>query len=175
MMSKETARRPLTAKEAKFCAEYQIDRNQTSAARRAGYSAKSASSIANEMMQKPHIRARLQELEASADEAREVQASEVRQGLRQAFKEAMAAGHYSAAVRALELEGKTIGMFVDRSETTLNTVSDEELCRQIARSLPGLTEEQRANFFQAKMQDLGHQVPADAYHSAEPKSKPVLQ
>jgi hypothetical protein len=36
---------------------------------RAGYSAKSASSIANEMMQKPHIRAKLQELEAAADGA----------------------------------------------------------------------------------------------------------
>jgi hypothetical protein len=90
-------------------------------------------------------------------------------------KEAMAAKHYSAAVRAQELLGKTKGMFIDRSEVDLNAVSDEHLCREIVRKLPSLTEDQRASLFQSFMRDLGREVSRDAYHAAARQPKATLQ
>jgi phage terminase small subunit len=62
----------LTVREKRFCEEYFKDHNATQAAIRAGYSAKTAYSIAHEILKKPHIREhigkRLAELALSADE-----------------------------------------------------------------------------------------------------------
>ena len=52
----------LTAKQELFCQEYQLDRNATEAARRAGYSDKTAKSIGSENLTKPDIAGRLIEL-----------------------------------------------------------------------------------------------------------------
>ncbi len=49
----------LTSKNAVFCDEYLIDLNGTQAAIRAGYSPQTAGSIANELLKKPEIRARI--------------------------------------------------------------------------------------------------------------------
>jgi phage terminase small subunit len=54
------AERKLTPKQQKFVAEYLIDLNATQAVIRAGYSAKTARNIANELLTKPHIQAELQ-------------------------------------------------------------------------------------------------------------------
>lgn len=51
----------LTAKQQRFIEEYLIDLNGTQAAIRAGYSPKTASSIAYELLRKPQVRARLDE------------------------------------------------------------------------------------------------------------------
>lgn len=45
----------MTPKETKFCQEYLIDLNATQAAIRAGYSKRTATSIGNENLRKPHI------------------------------------------------------------------------------------------------------------------------
>lgn len=49
----------MTNKQKRFCEEYLIDLNATQAAIRAGYSPKSAHSIATETLQKPAVRARV--------------------------------------------------------------------------------------------------------------------
>ena len=49
----------MTNKQERFCEEYMIDLNATQAAIRAGYSPKSAHSIATETLQKPAVRARI--------------------------------------------------------------------------------------------------------------------
>jgi len=46
----------MTDKQKKFCEEYLIDHNGTQAAIRAGYSAKTANRIANEILSKPDIK-----------------------------------------------------------------------------------------------------------------------
>ena len=48
--------RKLTPKQARFISEYLIDLNATQAARRAGYSPRSAASIGHENLRKPEIR-----------------------------------------------------------------------------------------------------------------------
>jgi len=54
----------LTAKQDKFCYEYMTDLNATQAAKRAGYSLKTAGKIGQENLSKPAIQARLRELQA---------------------------------------------------------------------------------------------------------------
>lgn len=52
----------MTPKQEKFCVEYLIDLNATQAALRAGYSNKTAYSIGNEILKKPEIKSRINEL-----------------------------------------------------------------------------------------------------------------
>ena len=52
----------LTPREKRFCEEYQCDLNATQAARRAGYSRRTARTIASVVMQKPHVAARIAKL-----------------------------------------------------------------------------------------------------------------
>jgi hypothetical protein len=51
----------LTDKQERFVAEYLIDQNASAAARRAGYSPRSASSVATELMRTPHVRERVEQ------------------------------------------------------------------------------------------------------------------
>lgn len=64
-MAKKSCYRPekngLTDKQKRFCDEYLIDCNATQAAIRAGYSKRTASSIGEENLRKPRIRAYLEE------------------------------------------------------------------------------------------------------------------
>lgn len=58
----------MTKKQERFCAEYLIDLNATQAAIRAGYSEKTARSIASEILAKPDIRAYIdKQMEAMQD------------------------------------------------------------------------------------------------------------
>lgn len=67
----------MTNKQKRFCEEYLIDLNATQAAIRAGYSAKSAHSIATENMQKPAVRARIDEALAARSKRTGVNADRV--------------------------------------------------------------------------------------------------
>ena len=58
----------MTVKQQRFCDEYLIDLNGTQAAIRAGYSAKTAGSIAKEYLQKPHIKEYLSQKMAEKDD-----------------------------------------------------------------------------------------------------------
>ncbi len=73
----ESSARKLTPKEERFCQEYLIDLNQTQAAIRAGYSARSAHATAYEVLTKPYIQARIQELQLERQRRTERTADEV--------------------------------------------------------------------------------------------------
>jgi phage terminase small subunit len=59
LKKEKTVSKKLTAKEAKFVQEYLIDLNASAAARRAGYSPKTANRTGPENLSKPHIQAAL--------------------------------------------------------------------------------------------------------------------
>lgn len=67
----------LNEKQKQFCNEYLIDFNGTQAAIRAGYSAKTAKSIANENLTKPDIQAYLKELIENRNERTKITQDEV--------------------------------------------------------------------------------------------------
>ena len=52
--------RPLTAKQQQFCCEYIIDLNATAAARRAGYSSRTAEQQGYQLLQNPSVQAEIQ-------------------------------------------------------------------------------------------------------------------
>ena len=71
----------MTPKQKRFCDEYLIDTNATQAAIRAGYSEKTAYSIANENLNKPEIRAYIDERLAEMQSKMIASAEEVMQYL----------------------------------------------------------------------------------------------
>jgi phage terminase small subunit len=118
----------LTPKQAAFVREYLIDLNATQAAIRAGYSAKTAEKIGSENIRKPDIARAIQlamdarslkvELTA-ADVLRDinaVKADAMRKTYDKDGNEVMA--NHTAALKALELQGKHLKMFTDKVETT---------------------------------------------------------
>lgn len=71
----------MTPKQKRFCDEYLIDTNATQAAIRAGYSEKTAYSIGNENLNKPEIRAYIDERLAEIQSKTIADATEVMQYL----------------------------------------------------------------------------------------------
>lgn len=67
----------MTAKQRRFCEEYIKDINATAAARRAGYSEKTAMQIAGQLMDRPHIRSYVDELVGNIQSANIAEAEEV--------------------------------------------------------------------------------------------------
>lgn len=67
----------LTAKQARFAAEYTVDLNATAAAQRAGYSANSARRIGSDLLKVPHVLAEVQRLTAIQLDRAELKAEDV--------------------------------------------------------------------------------------------------
>lgn len=67
----------MNPKQKRFCQEYLVDLNGTQAAIRAGYSAKTATTIAAENLTKPNIRSEIQRLQAQQSQRVEVTADGV--------------------------------------------------------------------------------------------------
>lgn len=99
----------LTSKQLRWIDEYLIDLNGTAAAVRAGYSPKSARSIAHENLTKPHILAAIQARQV--DMAKDLQLT--RQGVIRGLLEAVEMGREqknpSAMVTALREVSKMLG------------------------------------------------------------------
>jgi phage terminase small subunit len=129
-----------TPKLERFVDEYFINgMNATKAAIAAGYSKKSASTIAAENMQKPHVRARIEERLAQMDKKRIMQAEEVLEHLTRIAlgqeKEQVLMGIGKGAetkthvevsakdrIKALELLGKAHAVFTDKQKVETNQV-----------------------------------------------------
>ncbi|NCC95664.1 MAG: terminase small subunit [Synergistales bacterium] len=127
----------LTAKQKAFVSEYLVDLNATAAAIRAGYSEKSARKVGSDTLAKPHVQAAIEEALAERRERVEVTQDQViadlleikerclqrspvvdRRGDQIQDDEGRDVWSFNAkdAIRALELLGKHLGMFVERSK-----------------------------------------------------------
>lgn len=129
-----------TPKLERFVEEYFINHmNATRAAIAAGYSKKSAASIGAENMQKPHVRARIEERLAEMNKEKVMEANEVMELLtkiaRGEDKEEVLRGlgkgyeektHMEVTARdrikALELIGKAHAVFTDKQRVETNQV-----------------------------------------------------
>ena len=131
----------LTEKQKRFCDEYLIDLNATQAAIRAGYSKKTAFTIANENLKKPYIKGyideRLKQLEdkriAKADEVLKYLTSVMRNEVKEEVVVVEGKGDGCSSARtikkdmsakdrnkAAELLGKRYRLFTDRIEADVN-------------------------------------------------------
>jgi phage terminase small subunit len=118
----------LTPKQQCFVDEYLIDLNATQAAIRAGYSAKTAKAIGAENLTKPDIKAAIDAAMKDREARTEINQDAVLSDLDEVKRDAMAKvadrdgnmtmKSHTAALKALELQGKHLGMFKDRTELT---------------------------------------------------------
>lgn len=106
----------LTPKQSIFAHEFLIDFNLTQAAIRAGYRAKSASGAGYRNLRNPEV---MQLIKDAADERATkhgLNPDQILADLIDLKDSAINAGSFGPAVRALELAGKHLRMFVDRVE-----------------------------------------------------------
>ena len=115
----------LTAKQQRFVAEYLIDGNATQSAIRAGYSKATAKQIGAENLTKPYVAAALAAKQAKINEKLEITAEKVLRDLEEARIAAMADGQISAAIRASELQGKSLpgGLFSDNVNNKVEDIT----------------------------------------------------
>ena len=108
------SRAQLSLKQMRFVKEYAALGNGSEAARRAGYKpGPRIGQIAVENLQKPAVVSALK-AGTGPDDAAGLVARGVQRRLDEISHEAQADGQYGPAVRAEELLGKSIGMWVDR-------------------------------------------------------------
>ncbi len=104
----------LTAKQARFVEEYLIDLNATAAAIRAGYSEKTAATIAHENLRKPKIAEAIRVGREKLSERAQITQEDVLAGLQREATNYGKGGSASARVTAWVWIGKHLGMFADR-------------------------------------------------------------
>jgi hypothetical protein len=100
---------PLTDKQEMFCREYVIDSNSAAAARRAGYSEKTANRLGSRLLSNVDIQRRISELQDQRAKRTQVDADFVVERLRAIADQWQK--NPSAATRALELLGRHLDIF----------------------------------------------------------------
>ena len=106
--------RPLTAKRQAFCREYIIDLNASAAARRAGYSTRTAEQQGYQLLQHSSVQTGIQSLMDERIERTAVDADYVVQHLKHEVENARSD---SARVAALGLLARHLGMLTDKVQT----------------------------------------------------------
>ena len=152
----------LTDKQNLFCIEYLVDLNATQAAIRAGYSQKSACSIANENFRKPAIRERIRELKAAKCFQIEVTGDRVLDELRTiAFAESGVTT--GVKIRALDLLGKHTKLYDEPAYTLEKFIAEAKKQEETSKR----TYRQHEQDFVAIINVLPVQVARDLYKYVE--------
>jgi hypothetical protein len=118
-------RAALSRKQMAFVQEYAHIGNGAEAARKAGYKAHSAKQIANENLTKPYLAAAVKREMARI--AADVTPERVKARLHEISIASQSAGQFGPAVRAEELLGKSIGMWIDQSIALSGQLKDEHI------------------------------------------------
>lgn len=116
--------------------------NGTSSALKAGYSTKSAATQASGLMQKPKIKARMQEIYSQQVENAGITRPKVLADIEHTRQRALAKGDLATATRCSELEGKTMAMFADVNVDLPGARELSEAMRLEARRLSDVMMEQ---------------------------------
>jgi phage terminase small subunit len=129
-VSQETRQRmsraQLSRKQVKFVEQYAVLGNASEAARRAGYKlGNSIGQQGHENLKKPEIAAAIRRELAKTDV--DVTPVRVQRRLHDISYAAQEAGQFGPAVRAEELLGKSIGMWIDRSLQLSGQLKDEHV------------------------------------------------
>lgn len=123
----------LAAKRERFVAEYLVDLNAAQAAIRAGYASANAKVTGHRLVHAPAVAARIRALQKARGDKLEVTQEFVLTELRRvAQQDDVAQG---TKVRALELLGKHLGMFVERHEVKVGTLTPQERAARIEQLL----------------------------------------
>ena len=113
-------RRTLTPKQERFCEEYLVDLAPRAAAARAGLSPGTGS----QLMAHPKVLARIEELKAARSARVNLKADDVLAGLHAEATKGDMNEPNPSRIRAWELIGKHLGMFVDRKQLSIKRIED---------------------------------------------------
>jgi phage terminase small subunit len=106
----------LTARQARFVAEYLIDLNATQAAIRAGYSARSAYSQGERLLRHAEIRKAVAAGKKRQADRLELTAMRVLEDIHRIGTKAEKASDFGPALKARELLGKHLKLFTEKHE-----------------------------------------------------------
>lgn len=104
----------LNAKQQRFVYEYLKDLNATQAAIRTGYSNRTACEQGSRLLANVNIRKSIKLAQEKAAKSAEISVDDILDNLKRLAELAEKKGNFAAAIRANELIGKQIGMFVER-------------------------------------------------------------
>lgn len=111
----------LTPKQRAFVRAYKTNGgNGTQAAIKAGYSENTAYVIATENLRKPNIKEALEEHEAKLQEKYEYSVDDMMRELNELIQDTKVNNNLGVRAKAIELKGKAMGLFVEKSNVTLN-------------------------------------------------------
>ena len=110
------ARRKLTPLQERFVEEYLVDLNATQAVIRAGYSPKAADSWAAQLLRNPKVSAAIAERRKKIEENTWLTTHKVLTDLEQCKERALELGDMKAAIKAVELFGKYLGLWKEKHE-----------------------------------------------------------
>lgn len=133
----------LTPKQKRFVAEYLVDLNATAAARRAGYSAKTADRIGPELLGKTCVSEAIQQAIRERQQRTEVTQDYVIKKLKEITdKDASDAQDsdlkYVNKIKALELLGKHLGAWEPKDDGPKDEVVEDDLSRSLRELGEGL-------------------------------------
>ena len=112
----------LTPKQARFIEEYLVDLNATQAAIRAGYAERSATVTASKLLTKANIQEAIQIAQLARSERTQITVDKVLEDIELIKLNAMQQEddgkmiNHAGALKACELQGKHLKMFVDKVE-----------------------------------------------------------
>jgi len=109
----------LTDKQRKFCHEYIRDFNVQRSARDAGYAATTAKVDSYQMLKQDKIQEYIQALTEKTREKVHLDGSDILRRILRVVETAQEEGDHNAALRGLELLGKHLALFKDRSEAEI--------------------------------------------------------
>jgi phage terminase small subunit len=106
----------LTGKQQKFVEEYLECLNASLAVKKAGYKTDNPGKVAHDMMKNPGVRFAIDGLKAIRAKNSDITSDYVLKEINEIVKEARKENQLGHALRGLELLGKHLSMFVDRTE-----------------------------------------------------------
>lgn len=150
----------LTDRQARFCEEYLIDLNATQAAIRAGYSEKTANEQGARLLANVSVQEKIAELKAERAKRTEMTQDSFIQELAAVARAEIKGVRAVDKLKALELLGKHLGMFVERYE-----VNAAEIEKRIAEAREQGKKEGTQELLEAMpleaLKILAHTEPAD--------------
>lgn len=110
----------LNDKQKAFAKEYVVNLNGADAARKAGYSVKTANVRAVQLLTTPNVQEYVQKLMTKRSDKLEITADFVLKNIVEAMECAKSEQNFNAWLKATELLGKHLKLFTDVSETNMN-------------------------------------------------------
>ena len=130
--------KPLSARRLRFCQNYISADTDREAAIAAGYSEKSAHVAAARLLKDDNVLAEIARRQEKASERADIKESDVIKMLLEDREGARKAKQYGPSVRAAELIGRKLGMFVDkRLVGEIREHTDEEVAAGLAKATAG--------------------------------------